>query len=260
MRRELERTNLSPATLAAALRSRQFKIFLQPLVDTRSGRLVAAEALIRWARPGYGLLPPAQFLPQIACAGMLPALDFFVLNEVCSLLNRWRTIGFPSLTLFVNQSREHLMHPSYPRRVAQILDSKKIDPNQIVVEFTEGSSCQNRTAIRKTGRDLQNLGIRLAADDYGAGYFPLLLLQECNLHIVKLDKSFLEKPAHPKTTFLLQNAMELIRGLNAIPLCEGVETLQQARLIQALRCPLAQGFFFAYPMNSFQFERSFLHV
>lgn len=235
-------------TLRNALKNRDIKLYLQPIVELDSGRYVGAEALARWELPGIGAVLPASFLPLLERRDLMVELDFFMLEEACALLAYWRRVGIEPVPICVNQSRAQFDQKEYDKRVLNLLQKYEVSPEYITLELTEGQPYGDRRQLRHIGKSLRNIGVRLAVDDFGAGFSAMPLLQTCDVDIVKLDSSFLLEGVSSQGRAALEHVIVLAHALGATALCEGVETREQAELLWELGCPLAQGFLYSRPV------------
>lgn len=242
-------------TLKKALKNKEFKLFLQPLIDVKTGDIVGAEALARWNSPSRGFLTPDSFIPAMEHYGLITELDFAMLERVCILLKKWEMVCAPDITIFVNQSRLHLMQEDYVERVSSMLAQYDITPGNVGLELTENSPCDDRARLREVCRELKALGVQLAIDDYGVGYSSLSILKDCNVDVLKIDQSFMILTEQWRDEIILKRTIEMARELGIKTVCEGVESQEQAKLLKKLNCPLAQGYYYAKPMTVTDFER-----
>ncbi|MBV8305832.1 MAG: EAL domain-containing protein [Acidimicrobiia bacterium] len=236
------------AALRAGLRRGEFVVHYQPEVDVSTGRMTGVEALVRWDRPEYGLVSPAEFIPVAEETGLIVELGDFVLRQACSQLVEWRRDGM-DLTMSVNLAPRQLVDPQLPRRVRHVLESTGAPAASLVLEMTESGLVENDHRTMAVLRDLKDMGVRLALDDFGTGYASLSYLRHFPVDVVKVDRSFvsdLGTGADSKGT-IVAAVLAMGHGLGLVTVAEGVEEMSQLGALEEMGCALAQGFFFARP-------------
>lgn len=241
-----------------AFRGKEFRFYLQPQVHLENGALMGAECLARWQSKELGLVMPEEFIPLMESNGAAVELDFFMLESACRLLGKWRRQGL-RIPLAVNQSRVHFFHPEYLTRVEDTLDRHGVEPGELVFELTETSFYQNEGKIQQVSRTLHAMGIQLAIDDFGTGYSSLSLLNNIDVDIIKLDKTFLDCffSGSQRNRTIFRKTVELARELGISIVFEGVEEEGQREQLRELNCRFAQGYLFARPMELAEFEEKY---
>jgi len=227
--------------LRQAVDRNELEIYLQPQVDTASGRLVGAEALLRWRNPALGLVMPGRFIPLAEETGLIFALGNWVLREACRQVVEWREIGFALPQISVNLSARQLERPGFVDEVLGILAETGIDPRVLKLELTESAlmAIDNVTHLLQPLRDL---GVTLALDDFGTGYSSLAYLKALPVQQLKIDASFVQGIGRGTgDEAIIRTIMELARSLSFEVVAEGVETAGQARFLEALGCQRLQG-------------------
>lgn len=248
MRREtIERRGLQDELLNA-LRKREFVLHYQPQVDLTDGRVTGVEALIRWNHPGRGLLQPAQFLSALESSALAEDAGWWVLDEACRQLARWRNERRPAVKMSVNLFSSQLHSPNLTRHVADAISSNQLDPADLELEVTETIALNNDDRSFEILSHLRELGVGIAFDDFGTGYASLMSLQRYPLTTLKIDKSFTagiltDARAASIVGALLKMSAEL--GLTTI--AEGIETGQQMQQLFTLGCSAGQGYFYGRP-------------
>jgi diguanylate cyclase (GGDEF)-like protein len=230
--------------LQRALEDEEFRLHFQPVVDLASARVLAVEALIRWAHPARGLLPPAEWLDVVERSDLVVGMGRWVLQEACRWGAMWReTLGDLAPVVHVNISARHLNHPSFLGDVRQALHDSGCSPLWLVIEVTETHLLTVSPGLRRDLERLRTLGVRLAADDYGTGYSALSQVVELDVDQLKIDRSFV---AAMDTSRRAHAVVHAIIGLgNALGLevvAEGVERPDQADELLRLGCLSAQGY------------------
>jgi len=238
--------------LRQALGRRQFVLHYQPvveLVDDGPPRVVGAEALLRWDHPERGLVPPLEFVPMAERSGLIVPIGAWVLEEACRQAVAWETGGRGAWTMSVNVSPRQFSEPGLVAAVERALQGSGLDPRRLVVEVTETIADQPAVAERLTR--LRALGVRVAIDDFGAGYSSLGRLRKLPLDLVKLDRSFVREldGEDERARLVVRAAVELARGLGASVVAEGVERESQAGSARAAGCSYMQGFLYGRPVE-----------
>ena len=232
------------ADLQAALDRNEFLIHYQPQIDLRTGRIVGAEALLRWQRPDSTFLKPLSFIHIAERNGLIVPIGQLVLQSVLEQQRMWRKQGGPNLRISVNVSPLELLHPEYLATFDKILAEGDYQHGSLLLELTESEplhSDQQRDLLAAFKRRGLDLGI----DDFGVGYSNLDYLRRFPIDIIKIDRDFLRDvgTSHQDLT-LLKAMVNMAQSLKRVVVAEGVETQEQVDLLKALSCDQAQGFFF----------------
>ena len=235
-------TRLARVTgLHRALERDELVVYYQPVVDIRSRRPVALEALVRWNHPDLGLVPPGDFIPLAEDTGLIVPLGWRVLEHARHRLDRR-----PDLAIAVNVSARQLSETDFVPRVTQLFAS--VPRGSLTLEITESLLIDDPDNIAATLAALDDVGIRIALDDFGTGYSSLSNLSTLPIHQLKIDRSFVAGLGErPESEALVSGIINLGHGLELEVVAEGVETEQQARRLERLDCDFAQGFFFGRP-------------
>jgi diguanylate cyclase (GGDEF)-like protein/PAS domain S-box-containing protein len=246
----LDRTMLAE-DLRSAVAAGQLALRYHPVIDVRSRKVVAFEALLRWNHPTRGELSPLLFIPLAEESGAIHEIGDWVLREACAELRRMHEL-LPvdsRMTVSVNLSAVQLHAPGLVERVQQILEQTGLEPRRLVLELTESVLVEDvEDAVRILGR-LRSIGVRLALDDFGAGYSSLRYLKRLPFDFVKLDKGLLEGINHdPAALALVDAVLGLLNRLGLRTCAEGIETAGQLAVIESLGCELGQGFLVAKPL------------
>ncbi len=230
----------------------EFQVHYQPIVDLRTGRPVAAEALVRWAHPERGLIFPASFIPAAERSGLINEIGRFVLRTACKHVAEWVDIATPNdrpFAVTVNLSPAQFAQPDLVAQVEQAVDDAGIDPACLVLEITEGLMLQGSDRVLRTLDRLSGFGVRMAMDDFGTGYASLSSLRELPMDMIKIAKTFTDDiSGNEEKSPFVRAMIELGESLGLITLAEGIETGQQARELERLGCQLGQGYHFARPI------------
>ena len=198
------------------------------------------------------MLAPGAFIESAEAAGLLPALDRWVLQQACRQVARWREIS-PQFVVSVNVSAGHLGDPGLVDQVSMAVAAAGVPPSALTLEVTETALVADLAQAAGTLRELADLGVRIALDDFGTGYSSLTYLRTLPIHTIKIDRSFVRDLAGNVTDEAVTRAiLGLAETLGLRPVAEGVEDISQAERLLDLRCRLAQGFLFGRPMPSTQ--------
>lgn len=239
--------------LREALTHGEMRLFLQPQVD-HDRRLVGAEALVRWERPGHGLILPAAFIPLAEESGIILPLGHWVLEEACRLLSQFGAVG-QAFHLAVNVSPRQFRQPDFVASVHDILQYTGADPARLVLEVTESLVIENIHDTVAKMMELNRLGIHFSIDDFGTGYSSLAYLKQLPLHELKIDRTFVQDaPTDPNDAALVETILAVARHLNLSVVAEGVETVTQLDFLKQRGCPFFQGYLFDQPLPWNQFH------
>jgi diguanylate cyclase (GGDEF)-like protein len=255
--RVLDRATLSD-DLRSALSRNQLALRYHPVIDVRTRQVVAFEALIRWNHPTRGELSPLLFIPLAEESGAIHEIGDWVLTEACAELRRMQQIlpEGSSMTVSVNLSAVQLHSSGLVERVQEILAQTGLEPRRLVLELTESVLVDDiDDAVRVLGR-LRSIGVRLALDDFGAGYSSLRYLKRLPFDFVKLDKGLLEGiDRDPAALALVDAVLGLLNRLGLRTCGEGIETPAQLAVMESLGCELGQGFLVAKPLRPEELSR-----
>ncbi|MFI3156748.1 MAG: EAL domain-containing protein [Methylococcaceae bacterium] len=235
--------------LRRAIEQEELRVFYQPQVDIVSGRIVGAEALVRWQDPLEGLIPPLRFIPIAEETGLILEIGEWVLRETCRQGRRWLDAGLPALTLAVNVSPQQFRRGDISTLVATVLRETGLPADCLELEMTESGLMENQDHVMELLNKLRSQGVRLAIDDFGTGFSSLAYLKHFPLDVLKIDKSFIDDIPH------LQDDMEIAATIIAMGhilgfkvLAEGVETMAQLEFLREKKCDTYQGYIKSPPV------------
>lgn len=247
------------ADLRLAVEREEFSLVYQPIVALDSGRLVGAEALLRWHHPQCGLLGPNEFIALAEETGLVVPIGRWALREACRRAAGWqarRRVG-PTLTIAVNIAAAHLAHETVLSDVIGAVAEFGLEPEQLLLELTERTFTLPRAAIAHRLQALRAQGIRVAIDDFGTGYASLAYLRTFVVDVLKIPKSFVDDLGSTDAdvgSALASVIIELGRALGLETIAEGIETSQQLEALLTLRCGFGQGHHFATPLSGPDFD------
>lgn len=234
--------------LHQALKQDEFILFYQPIVCTQSAKIAGFEALIRWKHPRRGWVSPAEFIPLAEETGLIQPIGDWVLRQACQQLEMWREQFSPdvSLKMSVNLSTLQLCDPQLSRRVQQILQQTRLNPESLQLEITETAFLENSPIAIANLEDLKRQGVCFHIDDFGTGYSSLSRLQDWPIDVLKIDNSFVRTGKWN----MIRAILMLAQSLNVEVIAEGVETEEDWVQLQELGCPYSQGYLFSRPADS----------
>src|SRR6266540_3745945 len=246
----------STAGLEGALERGELVVLYQPVVDLGTLRMVGAEALLRWAHPTRGLLPPAEFIPAAEASGLIVPIGAWTLREACQRGSVWRARrpGGSLLGVAVNVSGLQLRDPGFVAAVREELEHSGLEPRALLLELTETLLLEEEV-VGAALEQLKGLGVRLAVDDFGTGHSSLEYLARFPLDVLKVDRSYValldgQAAQHAsRAAALVRGILLLGHSLGLRTVAEGVATAAQLRLLRKLGCQLGQGRLFDGPLD-----------
>jgi diguanylate cyclase (GGDEF)-like protein len=244
------------SSLRHALEREELQVYYQPLVNLKTGRIVGAEALVRWQHPERGLVSPDKFIPVAEETGLIMPIGEWVLHTACKQTKLWQTAGFSSLRVAINLSSRQFSQIDLRKQLVQILMETGLDPKYIELELTESMLVQNtEVAIRRLNA-LKALGVEIAIDDFGTGYSSLSYLQQFPFDILKIDRCFIRNiTENANNTAITKAIIAMAKSLNLKLIAEGVETEAELSFVYQQQCDGMQGFLFSRPVPAQEFEQ-----
>ncbi|GGG16162.1 hypothetical protein GCM10007304_32840 [Rhodococcoides trifolii] len=242
--------------LARAVLNDEFTVYYQPIVDTLSHRTVAVEALVRWNHPRDGLLPAAAFIDIAVRTGVVNTVGRWVIDEVCKTMRTWMDeFGDTGpTTAYINLSARELLDPTLGYALGRSLAAHRIDAAHIGIEIVEDDLSDPIQIARLL--ELHDLGHPLSIDDFGTGYSSLSRLLEFPAVLAKIDRSFITGLPNKRNARVVEAIMAMAKALDIQVIAEGIETDEQARVIEASGCQMMQGYFFGVPQSSHELEET----
>jgi diguanylate cyclase len=232
--------------LHAALRGGQFELHYQPKVDTASGRINSAEALIRWRHPQRGLLPPADFIGIADDCGLLDDIGEWVLHEACRQAKAWQDEGLPRMRVAVNLAPSQFRLTNLVDQIRRALDAASLDPQLLEVELTESAVMSDAEESILILEAISSMGVLVSVDDFGTGYSSMSYLRRFPIDKLKIDRCFVDEMARrPEDASIVRAIISLAHSLHLKVIAEGVESSEQLALLAELGCDQYQGFYFS---------------
>ncbi|MGC2391332.1 MAG: EAL domain-containing protein [Candidatus Acidiferrum sp.] len=244
--------------LRRATENQEFLVHYQPIISLLDFRITGFEALVRWKRPGFGLVMPGGFISAAEDTGLILWIGEWVLQEACRQICVWN-VQFPCpspFTMAVNISAKQFAQANLVSQVAQVLSKTGLAPETLRLELTESVTMRDEERTTRILSELRNLGVRLCIDDFGTGYSSLSYLRRFALDILKIDRSFVtDMLINSESQEIVKTILSLGKNLRMKVVAEGVETCEQMNLLKSLGCEFAQGYLFSRPLDSTAVER-----
>lgn len=233
------------ANLSRAIRDHELVLDYQPKVDLRSGKVVGAEALVRWRHPVDGLIPPERFIPVAEETGLIVPLGDWVIDEACRALKALEGLGMDDFVIAVNLSARQLRQRQFAERLGEKLQHHGVRAEQLELEVTESQLMHHPEEALEALAQLKALGVRLSIDDFGTGYSSLSHLQKFPVDYIKIDRSFLGDVGHDGHLVITRAIIALGHNLKLKVVAEGVETREQIDFLRQHHCDQMQGYYFS---------------
>jgi len=242
--------------LRRSLERNEFVLFYQAKVETKTGRITGAEALVRWQHPELGLVSPVHFIPLAEESGLIVPLSQWVLKEALSQNRRWQQLGLPTMRIAVNLSARQFVDENLLTDTVKALQDSGVDPSLLELEITESMMMYNTDKTIQMLAELRRMGIRIAIDDFGIGYSSLSHLKQFPIDIIKIDRSFIKDIPGDKADEAITDAIiAMSKSLKIKVVAEGVETVDQLQFLRTRGCDEIQGYFFSRPVPAADFAR-----
>lgn len=243
--------------LVSAFEKNEFELVYQPQVSIKTGRIIGAEALLRWKHPQFRYIKPEYFIPLLENSGYILRIGEWVLDQACAQMKKWHAID-PSLIISVNVSAKQLAADStrdkshIMKSVRHVLSKTKLHPESLVLELTESFVIHNNPIVHRHLEKLHNLKVRIACDDFGIGYSSFARLTKLPLDIIKLDKSLIDGLLRPNALepTLIHLMLDIAKQMNIEVVAEGVQSMEALEILKDMGCHIAQGYIFSKPVST----------
>ena len=238
-------------SLRKAIEREEFVLFYQPQIDITSRKIVGVEALLRWHRPNFGLVPPGDFIPLAEESGLIIPIGQWVLYSACAQNKKWIDQGIGPLTVSVNLSARQFQQDNLLETIKQVLNDTGLKPTQLELEITESTAMKDIDFTIQVLNHLKEMGIKISLDDFGTGYSSLNYLKCLPINNLKIDRSFV-KDITTKTNeaAIAKSVIRLAHKIGLLVVAEGVETKAQLDFLTEEKCDMIQGFYFSKPLPS----------
>jgi polar amino acid transport system substrate-binding protein len=242
--------------MPGALRKGEFEVYYQPIVKVENKEVVAAEALIRWKHPQYGMIPPDVFISLMEKTGFIVKLGQYVLEEVLKQQKRWELFNFKQVEISINVSMVEINTGEFVQNVERKLAKHQIHPEYIKFEITEGIAMSNESETEKYFLALKKLGVGISLDDFGTGYTSFGYLKKFPADNVKIDKSLVDYIlTNEEDQRIVKAIIELAHTLGMKIVVEGIENQKMVEMIASYGCDYMQGYHFSKPLPVFEFQK-----
>ena len=230
------------------IEKQEFKVFYQPKINTKTGKVDGAEALVRWEREDK-LIPPNEFIPIFEKNKFIIKLDKYIFEKVCEDIKDWKDRFNRKIKVSVNISKEHLLQEEFIEEYLKIASKKNVEPEEIELEITESAMVDEDFDMFNIFKKIKETGFKISIDDSGTGYSSLSMLQNMPIDVIKIDKSFINQAQ------ILEVIMKLAKNMNLETVAEGVETSEQVQRLKGLEVDLLQGYYYSRPLEKLEFEK-----
>lgn len=238
--------------LRKAIERHELQLYFQPQIELRTGTLVGLEALIRWNSP-FGIISPIEFIPIAEETGLILPLGEWVIQEACRQIKEWEREGRPKVKVSVNASAKQFQDPEFSNKVKRILQGEKVDSRYFEIEITE-SVMMDIEKSKQRINELQEFGVKIAIDDFGAGYSSLNVIKNIEIDTLKIDKSLInEVLSNQRNLFILTAIIEAGKNLNTQIVVEGIESEEQVTVLKEFDV-IGQGYLFSRPLQKEELE------
>ncbi|MBF0465960.1 MAG: EAL domain-containing protein [Nitrospirae bacterium] len=240
--------------LRKALERNEFVLYYQPKINLTTGKVCAAEALIRWLNPKHGIISPVEFIPLAEETGLIIPIGEWVLRTACKESIAWQRAGYPPIVIAVNLSVKQFRAENLIKTIEDILEETQLSPELLELELTESIVMEDAEKAIKVLRNVRDKGIHVAIDDFGMGYSSLSYLKRFPICRLKIDRSFVRDiTTDPDDEAISTAIIAMSHSLKLDVTAEGVETYEQLEFLRALKCDEAQGYLFSQPLPSKEF-------
>lgn len=252
MERKLEKESKIEHEMNIALENKEFKVYYQPKIDTKTENLYGAEALVRWEHEGR-MVPPSEFIPLFEKNKFILRLDLYIFEQVCSDMKMWKEKYGKEPVVSVNVSREHFLDEHFLEKYMMIAAKYGVNTNKIDLEITESATIEEGIDIIEIMNKMKKLGFLISIDDFGTGYSSLSTIQDMPADILKIDKSFVDRIGKNEKN-IIDYILTIAKELNFTTIAEGVETKEQRDYLLENGCDIIQGYYYAKPMSEAEFK------
>lgn len=241
-----------------AIKNGDFKLFLQPKVDLKTGKVYAAEALMRWIDPERGMIPLSSFLPNLEENGMIRDVDLFLFDQACGYLDKWLNQYGTNISISFNLSRAYFNGPYFMPEYTGVFEKYNIPRSCIQIELLESIVLNELDKLRPLVKNIYNYGFSCAIDDFGSGFSSFDILTNVDLSELKIDRSLFKDASNEKERMLIRHLIDIAHDLKMVTVAEGIETEEYARYLKEIGCDFIQGFYYYRPMPVEEFEKRFI--
>lgn len=244
------------SSIEDALEKREIKAYYQPKIDSRNGKLIGAEALVRWQKHNGEWMYPDEFIPVLEKSGQIVKVDYFMYEEVFAYVRRRIDQRKAVVPISMNVSRVHLRDLTIADYVSSLFEKYRIPPEFVEFEITENVFIENTETVKSFVEAFHSMGVKVSMDDFGSGYSSLNLLSQIPIDVIKLDKCFLRSMCmSEKEKVVVSSIVNMTKALGMDSLCEGVESDEQSKFLKSIGCDIQQGYYFSKPVAEDAFDK-----
>jgi diguanylate cyclase (GGDEF)-like protein len=247
------------ADLRKAVSEQSLELYYQPKIDLQTGRVIGAEALMRWEHPEQGMIPPNIFIPLAEASGLIIEMGAWAVHKACEDCHQWNTMGFPDITVAVNTSPLQFKRGDIGQIVQQALLETRLTPWNLELEMTESLLIDDFELLKQTLANLKRIGVSFSIDDFGTGYSNLGYLKQFDVNSLKIDQSFVQRIKEDEQDVAIVGAIiQMASNLSLKTIAEGIEDHETAEFLRNMGCNQAQGFLWSKPVIESEFRRFLL--
>jgi diguanylate cyclase (GGDEF)-like protein len=244
------------SALWQALERQDFRVYYQPIVSLETGRIIGAEALVRWQHPDRGLLPPSDFISLAEETGLIVPINEWVLRTACIQSKEWQIPGHPQLHVAVNFTARQFQQPDLTGLIRKVLRETDTPPQALELEITESTAIKNINNSVRLLKELRSMGLQISIDDFGTGYSSMSYLKDFPVNTLKIDRSFVRDiGCNDNDLTLIKTIISMAHTLKLNVIAEGVETEDQIAFLLSHHCDRIQGFLFSRPVPAEEFTK-----
>ena len=241
--------------LRRAIENKEFALFYQPIINLNNGRIIGAEALIRWFHPIKGMISPMEFIPLAEEMGLIHDIERWILKTALQQKKEWEDMGYDDIKLSINISGKSVTRTGFVNEIRDLLSKVKIKNDKIQFEVTETALMENLDESTKVLREIKDMNIKIALDDFGTGYSSLTYLKKLPIDVVKLDRDFIRNISKiSEDQVIAKYVIKLTHELNFEIVAEGIETEEHFEFLKLHNCEYGQGYLFSKPITKENFE------
>jgi len=255
IKNQIDKKRIIEDSMHESLNNGDFKVFYQPKHDAKTGKMVGAEALMRWIHPKYGFMSPADFIPQFEQNGFIVENDKYVWKRTCENLRRWEARGIDTVPISINISKMSMANISIEDDLQWHVVRNGLNPSKLHIEITETLMADDVDALIKKLNAIRDAGFEIELDDFGAGYSSINILSTLPIDVVKLDMSFMKQFGDSKRSKVLVACVNLAKELGFKTVSEGVELKEQRDVLDNLGVDAIQGYYYSKPLPEEEFEK-----
>lgn len=251
------RSFLMQNDMRRAIENNEFMLVYQPIVNIESGKIVKAEALLRWNHPNWGIISPMEFIPLAEETGQIISIGHWVLQQACQQLNVWKEKGLTTVPVAINFSPMQFLQKDLIANISKVLKETSILPEQLEIELTESTLITNDDSTSHSLKQLRSMGIKINLDDFGTGYSSINYLRRFPFDAIKIDKSFIQNISLNKkdAAAIIDLLTTLAKNMNMSVIFEGVETVEHLDILRKYQGEHYQGYLFSPPVTGKEFEK-----